>query len=469
MKKPNFAVKLVLLFLIVILSSSCATSTVEFDEKPIDLTPGLAQQNTPYNTPNKSDDIVQPTVSEPNHLYVAPDGSGDTATLQEAFTMLPPYGTLMLAEGTYTLERTIIPEKPISIIGAGSGQTIITASGGDALLVYNGPENIYLKGISFVYAGSEAVNVVSISNAALYVEDCEFEGGVYHQEQGIGGKGLEISGNCTGTVVSVKAMNNQSQGIYIRDGSSITIESGIIAGNTHSGLVFTNNSSGIVKNTEISNNKSNGIIVTDHSKLLIENSACINNDKSGMLVSEEADVEAYNNSFSKNGSSGIMIINQAVVRFKENTCNENSSSGISAYENTLITAIKNECSNNARSGIVLLGQSEAHLESNECNENASYGIAIFESSTATARLNICGENAITGIVVNANAQAILERNIAKNHSADGIGYLGNSGGIATENECFGNKYGIFIASGANPILSDNNCYDNTSANIMDNR
>ncbi|MGI5907881.1 MAG: right-handed parallel beta-helix repeat-containing protein [Christensenellales bacterium] len=394
------------------------------------------------------------------------DAGSDFAAIQEALSELPPDGILVFAAGTYTLDKPLILEKPVTIEGAGAGLTSISAADGKAVLSYSGPGKLHLKGITFSYTGTEAANVASIKNADVHVENCEFEGGVFKKEKG-GGNGLEISGNSTGIILSVKSINNQNQGVDIRDDSSITVESCIITGN-RSGLAFRNNSGGTVKNSEIRKNQAIGILIMNSAELSIENNTCTGNN-TGMYISEDTKVEAYKNTCSNNGSIGIFVGKQAKGLLEENDCNKNSNSGIQVSGNAVITAKKNICMNNKGNGIVLLDQTEALLEDNECNENASYGIGILGDCVITARGNTCSENSITGLVASAKAQANLERNIANNNKTDGIGYLGSSTGKATENECSGNKYGIFISPGANPVLSNNNCDKNTTANIMDNR
>ena len=49
----------------------------------------------------------------------------------------------------------------------------------------------------------------------------------------------------------------------------------------------------------------------------------------------------------------------------------------------------------------------------------------------------------------------------------GIAYFDSAGGVARGNECTRNWCGICIEETANPELVDNDCHDNTEADILD--
>ena len=60
-------------------------------------------------------------------LVVSPDGRGDSANIQAALDALPPEGgSIFVGEGTYLTDTTItLPDKPVKIVGAGRGRTLI--------------------------------------------------------------------------------------------------------------------------------------------------------------------------------------------------------------------------------------------------------------------------------------------------------------------------------------------------------
>jgi parallel beta-helix repeat protein len=62
---------------------------------------------------------------------------------------------------------------------------------------------------------------------------------------------------------------------------------------------------------------------------------------------------------------------------------------------------------------------------------------------------------------------MLEANIASNNAEAGLLYLDSAGGVARQNVCVGNQWGIYVAETANPDLMDNDCRENTTADIYD--
>jgi parallel beta-helix repeat protein len=55
------------------------------------------------------------------------------------------------------------------------------------------------------------------------------------------------------------------------------------------------------------------------------------------------------------------------------------------------------------------------------------------------------------------------------NSEAGIAYFDEAGGVAQGNECSGNLYGIYVEATADPELVDNDCHDNSKADIVDER
>lgn len=50
-----------------------------------------------------------------------------------------------------------------------------------------------------------------------------------------------------------------------------------------------------------------------------------------------------------------------------------------------------------------------------------------------------------------------------------LGFYENATSSASGNTCAFNGWGIYVEAGANPSLDSNNCYSNTTAEILDKR
>jgi parallel beta-helix repeat protein len=120
-------------------------------------------------------------------------------------------------------------------------------------------------------------------------------------------------------------------------------------------------------------------------------------------------------------------------------------------------------------GIQIRGTSQVTLTKNTIYNNRNTGMAVFDSSKVTVQNNEILYNGIDGISVAEFANVIIENNIINNNGDAGIIFFDQSGGVVKNNTCADNKWGIYIEATANPHLENNNCYGNTSKDILDKR
>ena len=190
---------------------------------------------------------------------------------------------------------------------------------------------------------------------------------------------------------------------------------------------------------------------------------------SGLLIRERTNGRVRECRMEGNGLHGVAVRDQAQPTLEGNTCTGNGENGIAYFGDAGGTAQGNECSDNGMHGISINEQAEPTLERNVCRENEQAGIRFSDSSGGVASQNDCSDNKLSGIIVRNNAHPALEGNNCKGNQEGGIIYFHNSGGVARENECSGNKWGIYIEETANPELVDNDCRDNSEADVEDRR
>jgi len=165
---------------------------------------------------------------------------------------------------------------------------------------------------------------------------------------------------------------------------------------------------------------------------------------------------------------GIFLLDRAEPTLEGNTITDNEGAGIIYWDNAGGVARGNECSWNL-SGIMVGWRAYPTLEENTCMDNEYYGILFSDRSNGTARHNDCSGNGEGGIAVAGQAQPTLEENVCKDNNLVGIYYADDTGGVAQGNECSGNWVGIYVEEAANPDLVDNDCHDNSEADVLDKR
>ena len=101
--------------------------------------------------------------------------------------------------------------------------------------------------------------------------------------------------------------------------------------------------------------------------------------------------------------------------------------------------------------------------------NISIGIAFAGTSGGVISGNDCSLNGNSGIAVGEEAHPNLKENVCAHNGDYGIVYHDLAIGVARGNECSGNRWGIYIKATADPELIDNDCHDNSEADIVDER
>jgi parallel beta-helix repeat protein len=165
---------------------------------------------------------------------------------------------------------------------------------------------------------------------------------------------------------------------------------------------------------------------------------------------------------------GIALADNTAPTLEGNVVTDNEGFGIAYWGRSGGVARGNDCSWNG-SGIGVGSRAEPLLEENTCTNNTYDGIWYYGYAGGTASRNECSENGYDGIGAGDLAQPTLEENICQDNDEVGIAFFDESGGVARGNECSGSLYGIYVAATADPDLVDNDCHDNSEANVLDER
>ena len=353
---------------------------------------------------------------------VAPDGSGDFRSLEEAVSKAQPGATLYLKAGIHRLAHPLALDKPLTLIGEGMETTQIVCDGEGSVVSFSGDGLFSASDLAFVHEGIRWGDAVRANRGEVRLYRCLFTGGVWDEANQRGGDGLWLYGTVRGYVEACWATGNQLAGIRLSGQAQPTLEGNTCRENKSAGIAYFGSAAGAARQN-----------------------TCAGNEKHGIYVGE-----------------------QAQPTLEGNTCRENKGAGIAYFGSAAGAARQNTCAGNEKHGIYVGEQSQPTLEGNTCRENKDTGIAYFGSAAGAARQNTCAGNERNGIYVGEQAQPTLEGNTCRENKLYGISYGNKAGGVARGNECTSNgEDGIFVVPTAHPMLRDNRCRGNKGKEVND--
>jgi parallel beta-helix repeat protein len=380
----------------------------------------------------------------PLTVSVAPDGSGDYTSLETALAEVPAGSTIILEAGTFLLTQPLSVTKAITLVGAGMDRTNMVSGAEDYVVRFGGDGPFRAQGITFRHQGDIRARAVGVKGGVIDFTQCRFTGAVWDENEDFGGNGLNLRRNTTGRVQECRVEGNDLHGIAVKEQAEVELVRNVCSDNGGVGIRFSGSSGGTARQNE-----------------------CTGNGECGISYFDQSGGTARGNECTGNILHGISIEGQAQPVLEENICTGNEYSGIDYFENAGGTARGNECSDNGRHGFGVHDQAHTTLEGNVCRNNEEAGIRFADTSGGTARQNECTGNGLSGIIVAGQAQVTLEGNTCSGNRECGIAFFNSSDGLAQNNECWGNECGIYVADTASPELVDNDCFDNSEADVDD--
>lgn len=377
-------------------------------------------------------------------LEVNSNGSGDYTTLQAAVAAAPANSVVVVTGGTYVLTSTLNIQKSLHLVTPPGGAVAVECPQ-TVLRVY--VDGVFsARNFTFRHTGGAAGHGAYVDKGLVDFSTCSFQDGVYDESSSLGGNGLRMLETVAGSVRNCTATGNDLCGVWVSGYASASLLYNTCVQNGLHGLLILDDAVVLAANNDCSANGANGILVGGSAQGYLTGNICDGNDWSGI---------AYD--LSAQGSAGA------------NVCTENGSAGIWLGSDGGLTIESNDCSENGYSGIRVVNSAQPELRDNWCDANESHGIRYEDDAAGTAEDNRCSLNGLQGIAVGERATPLLEDNACFQNAQAGIAYFETSGGTARSNDCYGNKWGIYVKSTATPTLSGNNCHDNTTADVVDER
>ena len=368
-------------------------------------------------TPNPSPTPAGVTPDQDLAALIASAADGDVITL---------------AGGVFSLNQGVVIDKSLTLVGAGSEQTVITADAPAAdymtMIAFTGSGTLTLQGISLEYIGSEPSAVLYVISGALGLEDCVV----------------------TGATVSSKGA--QLGAVQLTDSAIGLIRDSRIVGSVDR------------INPDAPEKIPGGILVSGSAQLTLENSSILGSYL-GVYAFGDA-VVTVSGSTITNTYAGFSLLENASGTLTSSTLEGSQGAQVALFDTSKFTAAENTFNNLEDSnGIQVNETAYAHLENNKINNGLS-GIVFTDNSTGEAVANEIMTASNIGILVSKDAAPVLDSNILESCYI-GISYQDNAAGSAVNNNILFGDIGISITSPASPSLVGNTVQGYTQALFVD--
>jgi parallel beta-helix repeat protein len=160
----------------------------------------------------------------PGTLVVAPDGSGNFRSLEEAVRRAQPGAVIYLKAGIHRLKRPLGIGKPMTLIREGMETTRIVCDGEEYVMKFSGNGLFSAGDLAFVHEGAKWGGAVRANMGEIRFYRRLFKGGVWDEANQRSGDGLWLYGTARGDVRERVASGNEGVGIRVSGEAQPTLE-----------------------------------------------------------------------------------------------------------------------------------------------------------------------------------------------------------------------------------------------------
>lgn len=273
------------------------------------------------------------------------------ADLEDVLASAGEGATLELARGTYRLEQSLVVLRPVTLRGAGRGQTVLLTSAADDGLLVLTSGAVTLRDLSVRHTGTARATLVSATaGAALTLDGVEVSGAT--KVKGVGGTGLlmaEPAGSGAGNSART---------------TTLTVRNGLFTGNQAGAVVVAGRHRASVTASTFTGNRQCGVCFLGSSDGWVQDNTFRDNEV-GVAAAGSARPIIRRNTFS-GGQVGIQIGGRAAATVERNTINGSQRAAMIYLDTAAGTVDGNTCGKGTP-GIVIVGKGPyPYLETNDC-------------------------------------------------------------------------------------------------------
>jgi parallel beta-helix repeat protein len=442
-----------------------------------------------------ADAIKLVSTAKPESVWVDDDYDSGTPgwgydhfnNIQEGVDSVATGGTVFVLDGTYNENCTL--EKPLSLIGNGSGSTTIDGGGsGDVVYVYTDSVTIsgftiQNSGIAFnagiMLEGHSDYNIISDNTISNNGDGIRF---YYGDHNTISGNtissndrdGIELWESRNNSITNNTINSNYYDGVYLWHADSTTFtdntfsndglfviysRQNTVSGNTVNGktLVYLEGETGTLVN-----GGAGQVLLVNCDSITVQNQDISSTDI-GILLDESDYCQIQNNRI--NSFTGIFSEGIGLYSSEYNSISGNNISYLSGDGIYLLSSDFNEIT----ADTIAFNTGQAIRISDNCNDNTvSWSIlanmvspavyCTYDTST-TFLNNTISQNSGRGLYLQGSYNSTIQNNEISSNTDDGITLLGGSyctvvGNTISNNGLVSNGAGIWIA-GDNHTISGN--------------
>jgi len=324
--------------------------------------------------------------------------TGPMKTITSTINTLNPWGTIIVASGTY-IENLVI-NKEINLIGSGVNTKITPLNAQNPIInITSGGNGSLISG--FILNGASTSSAVAISGAS----SCTVANNNITGSQ----VGVLIAGN--NNIVYSNQISGSRDGVYIDK-------------ETEDNIVFGN---------QINSSSSSGVYCEGGNNHYINNNT-ITQGSSGITVNNSKDVKVGSNRVTSNTKTGVTIKNSNNTIVSDNNISNNQN-GIEISDNSQDNTVSdNTINENQNNGISIDNSQNNHINHNTVQNNVQNGINLNNSSGNIIKNgnNIRGSEVGINLENNSNSNTI-NGNIIQGTRAS-INITGSNGNVISDNE-----------------------------------
>ncbi|MEZ4606698.1 MAG: right-handed parallel beta-helix repeat-containing protein, partial [Deinococcales bacterium] len=211
-------------------------------------------------------------------------------------------GVIQLKAGIYRLEQGLELNNDIKLLGAGKNRTLIVAPAGGFTLRFSGRGSFAAEGITFVYEGLDAANVLHLQSSYVSLRDVRAVTASFRQNPNRSGSGLLLDLYVQNATISQSEFDfNPQYGIVLRGQVKAALDYNLIHHNGLSGIYWGEQAGGSLRYNLIEDNAVHGLDITGMNELLIEQNQFNRNGWYGIMTTSSAKLNLQLNQFNGNG------------------------------------------------------------------------------------------------------------------------------------------------------------------------
>jgi parallel beta-helix repeat protein len=370
--------------------------------------------------------------------------------------------TINVAADVYT--GTVIARKPLVIVGAGPGQTIIQSLSPGIVVTTS---NVTISNTSIVGTGSDVgitttfgVTNLTVSNVHIsnFAQGVALLGGHSHSVQssvftltnvitsvGVGMTGLTITLPITNVLVSGNVFTGSGFAVV-----GIFADQNVITGNQMrfgiAGVRLAGANGNLIEGNQIENNSSYAIYLAPDAPPLIPSPVLSNSNNviSGNVALNHPNDRAIQIINSPQPGNGNQIINNVI----QNAGQAGILTGLGSGDTNLLIAGNTVIT--ANPGIVVGSSVTATITNNQVS-GGSIGIQVANSSKVVVISNTTSNNG-DGISVESGSSHVTVTNNAASSAGNGFRVASSSAITVTVNQATNSTTGFFVDNGSNTVV-----------------